>query len=745
MPTSSTQQWIVVLSTYPPRECGIATFAENLVQAFKEQLPTAIKVKVIAINRSTTQHYHYPREVIDQVVEGDRTDFMRIAQTLNTNPQVKAVIVQHEFGIYGPNAGNVLVDFLYHMKKPVITVLHTVEERPQPAYKKVLQDVVAASQAIVTMNRTATHLLATVYDVAGPSIHVIPHGIPTIPPYDKEEAKKRLGLSGKNVLMTFGLLSADKSIETIIQALPRVVKRFPNTMYVVVGQTHPNVLAREGQLYRNSLEKMVKDLHLSAHVKFMNYYLSEPDVVRYLQSADIYLLSPRNPQQIVSGTLAYAMGAGKAVISTPFLHAKEMAQTGLIRLAEFASPNSFSKQMIDLLSHPQELSALERKAYGATREALWKNVALNYHNVLVALGALQQPRVRDVVNHEELYNTLAQLPPLKSHHLRRLTDDFGIIQFAQYNVPDIASGYSTDDVARALIAMCMFWSIRNTQSSLQYIELYIRFLEFVTGENGKIYNMVNVKRVIDRKHWSEDAHARAVWALGYVVATRNLPASLRTRARKLLRKSALRTERLRYVRSNSFSMIGLYYSGQKKALAKKADVLIAMYERNAKKDWGWFEHFLSYSNSKPVEALLYAYAGTQKKKYLTTAKTALDFLISHTIIDEVFQPISHHGWFGRGTTQRIHFDQQPVEAASMVHTLMLAYRCTHEKKYLQSAFIVYQWFMGRNVRHQRLYDEATGGCFDGLGETSVNMNQGAESTICHFMARMYFEKGVRIL
>jgi len=744
MPTPLPQQWIVVLSTYPPRECGIATFAANLVKALKDQLPATIKVKVVAINRSAAHHYPYPVDVVDQVVEGDREDFLRVAAVLNADPRVKAVIVQHEFGIYGKHAGRVLVDFLRQLTKPAVTVMHTIEEHPRPLHKKVLQQVAQYSQAVITMNRTATQLLAKVYNITSPSIHVIPHGIPAVPPVSIHVAKKRVGLAGRQVLMTFGLLSRDKSIETVIRAMPRVVKRFPKVLYIVLGQTHPNVLVYEGESYRLSLEKLVTQLHLQEHVKFVNSYLSEQDVIQFLQATDLYMLSPKNPQQIVSGTLAYAMGAGRAVISTPFLHAKEMADRGFIRVGQFGSPRSFGDQMIELLSHPQLRETLERRSYASTRSALWKNVALNYHNILVALGAITQPHVHDSVKPEKLYSTLGQLPPLKSDHVRRLSDDFGVIQFSQYNVPDIASGYSTDDVARALIAMCMYWSVRHLQSTIRYITLYIRFLEFVTASNGKIYNMVSVKRQLDRKHWSQDAHARAVWSLGYVVATKDLPIALRTRAEKLLRKSARVTRQLQYTRSMSFSMLGYYYSGQKKLLAEKADFLVEKFNRNAKKDWQWFERMLTYSNSKLVEALLYAYAATKKKKYLMTALSSLEFLISHTIVNNTFHPIGQEGWFVRGG-ERSHFDQQPVEAASMVHTLMIAYRCTKQKRYLQLAFVVYQWFMGRNVLQQRVYDESTGGCFDGLGKKSLNVNQGAESTICHFMARMYFEKGVRIL
>jgi glycosyltransferase involved in cell wall biosynthesis len=346
MPKNTKQEWIVVLSTYPPRECGIATFAASLVKALNTQLPRNIRAKVVAINKSASHHYIYPNEVVDQVIESDKADFIRVAKSLTVNPRVKAVIVQHEFGIYGKHAGAVLVDFLRHLNKPVLTVLHTVEQRPRPEYKQVLQQIAAQSHALITMNHTATHLLADVYGIQdGPSIHVIPHGIPEILPYDRFAAKKRLQLGGKDVLITFGLLSPDKSVDTVIRALPGIVKKFPKATYVIVGQTHPNIVARDGEVYRKSLERLVTKLHMDAHVKFVNHYMSEQDILQYLSAADLYVLSPRNPNQIVSGTLAYAMGAGKAVVSTPFLHAKEMAQHGLIHLANFESPASFRKEI----------------------------------------------------------------------------------------------------------------------------------------------------------------------------------------------------------------------------------------------------------------------------------------------------------------------------------------------------------------------------------------------------------------
>lgn len=737
MPTSQrftrqSESWVVFLSTYPPRECGIATFTKHLTDAIDRHSPSWLKTKVVAIRRSKTKYHIYPKKVINEVVEGDREGYMRIAQELNANAKVRLVIVEHEFGLFGGNTGDALMAFYDALEKPVFTTAHTVLPSPQPAYLSGLQAVAHASTRMIAVNSTASSLLQSVYGVPKDHILVLPHGVPTVALHDVAQAKKRFGFIDRIVISTFGLLNPDKGIEVVLEALPPIVKEFPEVVYFIVGETHPNIVEWYGEGYRQSLMQQVETLGLSDHVRFVPQYLTEKELIQYLLATDVYINASQNPDQIVSGTLSYAIGVGNAVISTPFLHAKEFESLGLCLLADFQEPQSFADPLRELLASPKKREELSHAAYDGSRFMTWSNVALAY----LREWTEYLPAQRNVVD------TLPPLPTVRLGHLFRLSDSFGVIQFAHRTIPDSSSGYCVDDVCRALLALAMHWSSYKKQSVFARMQIYLNFIEFVQGEDGWFHNFVDIERRVNTTDMSSDAHARTLWALGFVMSRPGLPQAMRDHAARLFRYAMQTLPMLKSLRTISFAIAGLYYANKAdhssvllKELTRFADQLVAAYDEHEHEQWQWFEDELTYSNSKLPEALLYAYAATKQKRYREVAETTLNFLRDETLYDGVFHPIGQAGWYARGKT-RAQFDQQPIDVASMVRTLIVAHRITRKQVYWNEALQTYHWFTGRNAISQMVYDPVTGGCHDGLQESGVNLNEGAESTIVHLMARL---------
>ncbi len=735
------EAWVVFLSSYPPRECGIATFTKHLSEAIDRHTPAWLKTKVYALNESKTKHYRYHKKVIGEIVEGDRGRFAEVARELNADERVRLVVVEHEFGLFGGESGDAVMSFYEALDKLVFTTVHTVMPNPEEHYLKGLTAVIEASAKVVVMNETGAGLLQSVYGVASEKILVIPHGIPPVPLYDPQVAKRQIGFADRKIISTFGLINPDKGIEVVLEALPPVVEQFPEVLFLIVGQTHPSIVARFGEGYRQSLVQQVGQLGLSDNVRFVPQYLPEKELVRYLRATDIYVNSSQNPDQIVSGTLAYAIGAGRAVISTPFLHAKELAEQGLCLLTEFEEPASFTAPLVELLAHSEKRRALEEVAYAGTRHTTWPNVALAYYREFADYLPGEQAGMKN----------LPALPTVRLGHLLRLTDGFGVIQFSHHSKPDVSSGYCVDDTARAMLALAMHWSVYRKELVFPKLQICLDFIEYVQGEDGRFHNMVDIERTVNTVDWSSDAHARTLWALGYVMDLPGLPKGLRAQAGHLFREAMPALSLLATSRSISFAIAGLYYAYQadsspvlQEHIVGFADRLVELYEEHAHDTWQWFENELTYSNSKLPEALLYAYAATKNGRYLEVAETTLDFLRGETFYDGIFHPIGQEGWYVKDKP-KARFDQQPIDVASMVRTLIVAHRVTKKGVYLDEAAATYHWFLGRNALHRMIYDPETGGCHDGLRESGVNQNQGAESTIVHLMARFSIDTRVKLL
>jgi glycosyltransferase involved in cell wall biosynthesis len=720
--------WILYMATFPPRECGIATFTKDLTKAIDKKYSPKIKSKILAMNRSGISIYNYPKNVIFQIDDTNIQEYIDVAKEINKTDAIKLVSIQHEFGIFGGENGSYLISFLEILNKPTIVTFHSVLPNPDDRLKKVVQAIAKKVACIIVMTGKGIEILREDYNITT-DIVVVPHGIPSVT-FDKNIIEKsKIGFEDKIILSSFGLISSGKGYEYVIDALPEVVKKFPNVLYLILGETHPVVRKQEGEKYRNSLEAKVKELGLQNNVKFYNKYLKLSGIIRYLKASDIYISSSINPNQITSGTLVYAMGCGRPVISTPILHAKDIINEERGLLTEFSNSKSFSDAIIKILSNPNLKEGMEKNAYAYTRNMTWPNVAIAY------LG--QFNKYLKLIEKYEV-----KLPKIKFKHLMKLTDNFGIIQFSQINKPFKDSGYTLDDNARAMIACCMYQDIFKDDSKIKLINIYLNFLKHVHQPDGKLYNFVDYSKKVDLKNWSEDAHGRALWALGYLASLKSIPKKLRDEAEHIFERSIDVIKDMQSPRAVAFGILGLYFNNLAKPsnknvlkIKKLADYLISLYNQSSSDDWQWFEEYLTYSNSKLPEALLYAYLATNGKKYLKIGEKTLKFLMSITFEKERYAPIGHDGWyFKKG--KRAHFDQQPVDVSSMVQTLILAYDITKKDEYKKNAINTFKWFIGNNILNRMVYNEVTGGCHDGIGEAAINLNQGAESTVSYLLARL---------
>ncbi len=719
---------IVYLSTFPPRECGIATFTKDLVEAIQRKYNPALKARVLAINNDITDIYSYEKQVLRHITAGNIEDYIALARELNEHDDIKLIHIQHEFGLFGGDWGDYLIPFFQIIEKPVVVTFHTVLPNPDRRLLRIVKLILEHCKAVVVMNAFSKQILLEEYGAKEQDIVVIPHGIPYVASPNGHEERERLGLENHFVLSTFGLLSPGKGIEYALSALPRVVKRFPNLLYLIIGVTHPLVRKEAGETYRNFLLHEVERLNLQNNVRFYNKYLTTEEIIGFLRSTDVYLSPTLDRNQSVSGTLSYALGCGTPVVCTDSLCARSLVTPDTGVLVEPRDSKAIAKALFQLCSDEKRVKEMGKTAFAETRHMTWPNVAFKHFNLYQKIAPI----------HDE-----QKLPPLTLSHLKKLTDDFGVIQFAKHTDPDLRYGYALDDNARALIVAAM--AVKHDPQALELLNRYLRFARFALRPNGSFANLVNARRRIVHQQLSEDAQGRALWALGYLMSQESLPSNVRKEADRLFRKAIPAVGRIASPRATAFSMIGLYLYTKTKRNARATKLFenlarrqISQYGETAKKDWLWFEDNLTYSNSKLSESLFYAYLATKKKSYLAAAEKSLNFLIDITFEKGYFSPIGQNGWYSR-SGKRAHFDQQPEDTSSMVQTLLVAYQTTGKARYRKLALETFQWFLGKNHLNQMVYDESTGGCYDGLGEQTLNLNQGAESTISYLLARLALE------
>ncbi len=730
------KSFILYLSTYPPRECGIATFTEDLTNSMDKKFNPTLKSKILAINDNGSSIYNYDKKkVAMQLNESDIEHYIQTAEKINKMDKIKLVCIEHEFGIFGGEEnGEFLIAFLEKLEKPVVVTFHSVIPDPSEERLRVVRSIAKRSKAITVMAETAVDILHKKYGVDKNKIYVIHHGVPSIDFLkDNSDVKESLGLSNRIVLSTFGLINRGKGIEYVIRALPKIVKKFPNLLYLIIGETHPIVRKQEGEEYRNKLIELVEKFGLKNNVKFYNKYLPLEEIIEYLKATDVYIYSALDKNQIVSGTLAYAMGAGKAIIATPSLYAKEVLADDRGIVVKYRDTKSMEGAIKSLLEDRVLKNKLEKNVYAFSRKMTWPNVATNYLDVFKKFI-----KVKKTVG-------LYKLPKIKLNHLFILTDDTGVIQHAKHSVPNRNMGYALDDNARALVVASRYYDLYKSDKILKLVNTYLSFIFHAQREDGYFHNIMSYDKKFIDKIGSEDSFGRALWATGRLISSKIDP-NLKASAKFIFDNAIKHVEKLESVRSRVFSLIGLYYYSKVykednvyNKVVYLADKLVESYNEVSGNDWYWFEDSLTYSNGKIPEALYMAYSITKKKEYLEVAEKSLNFLTSLLILNGKLVLIGHKGWYKRGS-ERAFYDQQPVDASSVVQLYITAYNITGKKEYYDNAFLAFQWFLGRNMLNQTIYDETSGGCYDGLLPSCVNLNQGAESTISYLLARLSLEK-----
>lgn len=732
---------IAFIGNHLPRQCGIATFTTDLCQAISNEFRET-NCFVLAMN-DTPQGYNYPSVVRFELAEQDLTAYQRAADFLNTNG-VDLVCLQHEYGIFGGKAGSHILALLRELRMPVVTTLHTILREPDPNQQRILEEIAFLSDRVIVMSQKGSEFLQTIYNVPAEKIDIIPHGIPDVPFIDPNFYKDQFGVEGRYVLLTFGLLSPNKGIENVINALPEIIRQHPNVVYIILGATHPHVRRREGEVYRLSLQRLARENDVADKVIFHDRFVTLKELVEFIGAADIYLTPYLNPAQIVSGTLAYSLGAGKAIVSTPYWYAEEMLTDGRGVLVPFNDPKSIAEKVNALLDNESERHAIRKRAYLFGREMIWSRVAHGYMESFMRARKGRAIQPRPIFFAKTLKQRSDELPQIKLDHLHRLTDDTGLLQHAIFTVPNYATGYTTDDNARALLLTVLMEELEGEPS--QEIDLLAtRYLAFLTyafnPDTGRFRNNLSYDRRWLEAIGSEDCHARAIWALGAVLR-RSSNNGLRGVAARLFEQALPVTLEFEHIHAWAVTLLGIYeylsrYSGDRVAQQigeELAERLLTAYHNNRSEDWQWFSEAVTYSNARLPHALLLSGHWLGREDMKEAALTALSWLADLQRGERgQFVPIGNHGFFRR-SRERPRFDQQPIEAYTMVSACLAAYQVTDDQKWLQEARRAFEWFLGENDLRLPLYDSVTGGCRDGLHADRPNQNQGAESTLAFLLA-----------
>jgi glycosyltransferase involved in cell wall biosynthesis len=677
-----------------------------------------------------------------ELVEKDIESYRRAADFLNIN-NVDLVSLQFEYGIFGGRAGSHILALLRELRMPIVTTLHTILREPDPQQRQVLENVAALSDRLIVMSERGREFLQTVYRVLPGKIDLIPHGIPDLPFVDPSFHKDLFGVEGKIVLLSFGLLSANKGIENVIAALPAILAKHPNVVYFIVGATHPHVKRHDGESYRLSLQWLAQEKRVEAHVIFYNRFVTLEELVEFIGAADIYITPYLNPAQIVSGTLAYTLGAGKAVVSTPYWYAEEVLAEDRGALVPFRDPEALAEQVIDLLDNEAKRHGMRKRAYLFGRDMVWPQVARRYMASFQRARAERRHFAPTDFAVKPLDKRPGELPPLKLDHLRRMTDDTGILQHAIFTVPNYREGYTIDDNARALTVSTLLEELGNEEA----LELTSRYLAFVwyafNTATGRFRNFMDYQRNWLEEKGSDDSHGRTLWALGALLGRSNIPA-LHSMAGRLFEQALPVITHTTSPRAWAFALIGIHdylrrFDGDRRASQVREELagrLMGLYQNHRTDEWRWYEESMTYCNAALPHALLMcgqripnndmAEAGLESLSWLADLQRA-DMSGGH------FVPIGSNGFYKHGG-ERARFDQQPIEAQAMVSACLEAHRITGDKSWHKEARRAFEWFLGRNDLNLSIYDPTTGGCRDGLHADRPNENQGAESSLAFLQA-----------
>jgi len=726
---------ILFITSYPPRVCGIATYSQDLIKALNNKFSHSLSIKVCALETGDI-NYKYPPEVKYIINTSVAANFDKLAIKINKDARIKFVLIQHEFGFFSLQE-QAFLEFLYTLSKPVVIVFHTVLPHPGQHLKSEIKSIAAVSGSIIVMTHNSAQILINDYDQAEQKISVIAHGTHLVGHVNERLLKIKYGLHNRKVLSTFGLLSSGKSIETSLEALPAIIKKSPEVVFLVIGKTHPEVIKTEGEQYRNKLESIVVKLNLTNHVKFINSYLALPELLEYLQLTDIYLFTTNDPNQAVSGTFAYAMSCACPIISTPIPHAREVltSDTGII--FDFRNSQQLAEGVNRLLGDEPLRRSISTNTLQKVVSTAWQNSAVSHARLFEKMS-------------DGTISISYNIPAIKLDHLKQMTTDTGIIQFSRINQPDIDSGYTLDDNARALVAMCMHYKLTGDISDVFFIRKYLGFIKYCLQPAGDFLNYLNKeKHFTDQNQTTnlDDSNGRAIWAMGYLISLKGrLPDEIITEANAIIHKALPRMAKVHSTRAMAFALKGLYYyqrtikSSENFDLTKTlATRLVQMFRHESTEKWNWFEGYLTYANSILPEAMLYAWLLTRDMVYKDIAASTFDFLLKQIFNENGIEVISNRSWLQKGQKAG-RYGEQPIDVAYTIMTLNKFFEVFKDEKYRLKMETAFNWFLGNNRLHQIVYNPCTGGCYDGLEESHVNLNQGAESTVSYLMARLTIEK-----
>ena len=732
---------IVCISSFPPRECGIATFSADLEKALKEKYTDTVQFTTYPLV-SDMEAFAYEQETTVTLNVNSAKDFWAILERINNSAKTVLVLIQHEFGLYKKNE-DVFLEFLSLLEKPVAMTFHTVLPNPDSTLKKKVEKISEYSEKVIVMTQTSANILVKDYDVPRGKIEVIPHGTHLVSYEDKNLLKEKYGLKGKKVLSTFGLLGPGKNIETTLRALPGIVEENPTVVFLIIGKTHPTLVREFGEDYRLYLQNLISELGLEKNVEFVNRFLPTTELLEYLQLTDIYLFTSKDPNQAVSGTFAYALSCGCPVVSTPIPHALEVLRNNAGRVFDFSDHRQLEKIVIELLANPEELERMRLNGLHTSANSAWQNVAIAHTDLFERICG-------------EKIRTKFRIPAINLDHLYRMTTDIGIVQFCKINRPDLKWGYTLDDNARALLVMCRHYKLTANSEDLDYIKLYFKFIASCFRTNGKFMNYVDENCRFTRHNQEEnleDANGRAIWALGNLLSiSLHFPKQyecINEKAEFLFFDALAYVSELRSPRAIAFSIKGLcFYAlengvGKVESLLKKlADRLVEHYNDTNAKDWEWYESYLTYGNAVLPHALLLSSIVLGKPKYANIARKTFDFLLDKIIYKDTIRVISNKKWFTKGDAFSKDFKggQQPIDVAYTILALDLFHSEFPDGGYNTLKENAFSWFLGNNPMHQTIYNPCTGGCYDGIELNNVNLNQGAESTLSYLLARLTFKE-----
>ncbi len=724
------------IATYPPRQCGIGTFTENLFNSMVASdidEPNQKKSFIVALNDSE-EELNYPEEVKFTIRQEFQEDYLAAAKYINISG-ADCCILQHEFGIFGGKDGVYILPLLHQLDIPLIVTLHTVMQTPSYAQKEILQRICKMANRIVVMSYKAIEMLVEIYEVPKEKIAYVEHGVPNFR-YIQEEVKKEFKLEKKKVMLTFGFVGRNKGIETAIQAMPKVVEKHPDVLYIVLGKTHPNVIRHAGEEYRLYLTQLIEDLKLEKNVVLLNEFTTQKELFKYLYASDIYITPYLNEAQITSGTLAYAVGAGSAVVSTPYWHATELLSNGRGVLFDFGDTDELASVLIDLLDNPEKRLAIRKKAFEHGRKITWPKIGSIYNDVV---EKVVDENIQ-VEKKEAIPFDISLLPMFSIEHIKRLTDDTGIIQHAKFGIPNLKEGYCLDDNSRALLMALMTYKVKKDTAALRLCPIYLSYIHYMQNQDGNFRNFLSFSRQFLDEVGSEDSFGRTIWAIGYML--NNSPNDSYYQIGRLVFDKAIPIfDSLKSIRSIANTIIGVCHYLRSnmgddvmiERLRKLTHVLMDHYEVNSRDDWNWFEELLAYDNAILPLAMLHATEILNEDAVRKVAFDSMHFLMDNTMSNGYLSIIGNEKWYNKKGDRSV-FAQQPVDAMGMVLMFRQAFNISNDKNYLSKLFKSFKWFLGENDLRMSLFNHETKGCFDGLESYGVNQNQGAESTLAYLIS-----------